>query len=263
MPALSRPVGAVASVASRPRMPQKRPLASMASVRPSVKRPEAVAGGEIDMAHRELGALDQTRGRAGEVGEPGRRPPVAEEDRQIVAGGGIGEPPRFQVKQPAEAGHEHGGGVLAGDLGICFQLDAVERRARAERHALPEGLGEQHELRGVGPLSRDVGDQEEEVAIVDQNVVVEVAADGPRGLDVAGEIDQPGPGEAGRREQGLLDARRGFQFALQIGAPSLFRGELDPRLQPLAVAVDQGCRDDAGRDRHQPDEGLDRVGEHA
>ena len=134
-----------------------------------------------------------------------------------MAGAGEFEHARGDVEDARESGHEELLGILALDLALrAVQYGADV--AAAQRRAFQVRLHRGHEERRGQALARHIRDDEEQVRRVDEEAIVEIAADGTRRLEERGELEAPVVAErfAGIGQQPHLDAARGVDFARHV-----------------------------------------------
>ena len=123
----------------------------------------------------------------------------------------------------------------------------------SQRRALEERLADRHEEAARQSLARDVADQEEQSIGVQQEEVVEVAADLARRLEERVEIQRVLAGKRRRRvrQHAHLDPARGLQLAGH--ARGLLALLLDLAAQRLTLALRLGQGDDEHRGEESPE----------
>ena len=133
----------------------------------------------------------------------------------LVAGVAVGELAGVEVEQAGEHGDEQHLRVVARDFGVGRgHQRAHVRRGGAQRRALVERLAHGHEDARRQALARDVADEEEQPPRVEQEEVVEVAADFARRQHRRREVDATLAGQRlGARQHCHLDAARRVELA--------------------------------------------------
>ncbi len=125
----------------------------------------------------------------------------------------------FEVEDAGEGGDEEHFGIVARHFGIGRRHELADVAVLgAQRGALVQRLADGHEDAGRQSLAGDVAREEEQAALVEAEIVVEVAA-GFAGRDHSRrDVDPVVAGEeVGARQRRGLDPARGFELAGDAG----------------------------------------------
>ncbi|MBE6470413.1 MAG: hypothetical protein E7000_01720 [Coriobacteriaceae bacterium] len=101
---------------------------------------------------------------------------IAINRKLFVAGIGIDERSSGNLEHAEPCGREHVVIVLFREVDVCLVQHVIGAQSRKRFH-LDDGLRQHHEQRGGNALTRDIRHDEREVIVVDEEEIVEVAAD--------------------------------------------------------------------------------------
>jgi len=171
---------------------------------------------------------------------------IAQQDRALVPGASVGQPPGGGVDHAVEHGHEH---IRLAQL----HQEAVDRLEHGARRGGPAGFGQQqaarqgHVQRRRHPFVRHVRDGDAETVRVQGEHVVEVAADLPRRIAARGEPEARHLGERAR-QHALLDLPGQLELALhalfvgQLGLSRFQLRDLGAQVGDQPGPLDRQCR---------------------
>ena len=127
---------------------------------------------------------------------------------------------------PARFGHVAARG---GYLRVRFHEHPIEGLAVPRNRVAQNLLGHRHEEGRRHALARHVGNREEEPRGIEQQEIIEIAADHPRRFDQRVDLDVAAFGRAGKsmRQKPHLDRSRGIEFALETSFHLTLMFQLD------------------------------------
>ena len=139
----------------------------------------------------------------------------------LVSGVGAGQKSGIQIQNAQPHRDEHLGLVVFADLGI-YRVQDFTRASALLRPIVDEDFGRHHEQRRGNALIRDIRDQKSQMAVVDQEEVIEISAHffGRRHAGIEVEVLSFGEGRENMRQHGFLDLGR----RTKLCADTLFLG---------------------------------------
>ena len=130
-----------------------------------------------------------------------------------MSGIGAGQKSRIQVQNPQPHGHKHLGLVVFADLGV-HRVQDLTGAAPLLRPIVDEDFCRHHKQRRRNPLVRDIRDQDGQMAVIDQEEVIEVSSHlfGRCHAGIEVEVFPVGKCGENMRQHGFLDLGCRAQF---------------------------------------------------